>query len=179
MDQACFRAQKWPFAARSASPCRSARGRSGTPSPRFVCFSQVDSHRRQRFAIVCSCSFILGKRETASPTRAPAMETPAAIGQSRNRANYLWGLGAQFRHEYPRLAAHRREENSSPTPTNSHLVLLIAQNIARPPQALLGHPGRSAELLSETHHSRSALEYGDTAMSASARVTECLNEDRG
>ena len=102
--------------------------------------------------------------------------------QNRISANNFYGATTQFRHEYARLAAYRKEENSSPAPTNSHLVLLIAQNIARPPQALLGHPGlpgRSAELLSETHHSRSALEYGDTAMSASARVTECLNEDRG
>lgn len=111
------------------------------------------------------------------------METPAAIGQSRNRANYLWSLrGTQFSVDmgYARLAAYRKEENSSPnTPTDGHLVLPVAQNIARPSLALLGHPGNPSQLLSETHNSRSALEYGDTAMSASARVTKCLNEDRG
>lgn len=36
--------------------------------------------------------------------------------QNRTSANNIYGAATQFRHEYARLAAYRKEENSSPNP---------------------------------------------------------------
>lgn len=90
-------------------------GRSGTPSPRFVCFSQVGSQLRQRFALVCSCSSSWENARQRAQLGALAWELPPPLGRAAI-APTIYGSETQFRHEYARLAAYRKEENSSPTP---------------------------------------------------------------
>jgi hypothetical protein len=124
----------------------------------------------------------LEKTRGSEPNPAPwPRNSPLPLADTTSAPTF-YGARTRFRHEYARMHPHCRMavaqrglENSSLTPTDSHLVLVIAQEYRA---TELGW-ATLAHLLSETHYSRIALEYGDTAMSASARVTGRLNEDRG
>lgn len=171
MGQPVSRPRTWLFAARSASPYRATRGsvdqgrlpRGSSVSLRWVRSPGNDS---PLFAPAVDP----GKTRDSEPNPGPSVGAPAAIGQSRNRANYLWGPGPSLDMS-TRDSLHVAQRRTAHLPPQTATWFFLSPRISRDLPGLFGHPGHPSQLLSETHYSRSALEYGDTAMSASARVT--------
>lgn len=175
------RPRTWLFAARSARPCRAARGsvdqgrlpRGSSVPLRWVPIPRNDS------PLFAPAPHPRKNARQRAQLRAMPWKHPPPLGRAAIAPTIYGASGPNLDLDYARLAAYRKEENSSSKPPHTATWFFPSPRISRDLPGLLGHPGNPSQLLSETHNSRSALEYGDTAMSASARVTECLNEDRG
>lgn len=175
------RPRTWPFAARSARPCRAARGsvdQGRLPRGSSVPLRWVPIPRNDSFLFAPAPHPGKNARQRAQ-LRAMPWKHPPPLGRAAIAPTIYGASGPNLDMGYARLAAYRKEENSSPNPHTRPLGSSRRPEYRATSLASLGTQGNPSQLLSETHNSRSALEYGDTAMSASARVTECLNEDRG
>lgn len=175
------RPRTWLFAARSARPCRAARGsvdqgrlpRGSSVPLRWVPIPRNDS------PLFAPAPHPGKNARQRAQLRAMPWKHPPPLGRAAIAPTIYGALRTQFRLGLRETGCISQRAEQLTQPPHTATWFFPSPRISRDLPGLLGHPGNPSQLLSETHNSRSALEYGDTAMSASARVTECLNEDRG